>query len=208
MEPASRLGFNLVVMELQNHGRSERHSGGSSWGCWEKYDVIAVLNDLKRIYPEKEVMITGTSMGTISTTMAAIADPSAFSNVRTLVYESPIGNLLELQGNVAKSIGIPDSLRDLMSQSALLLSKFRVDYDLYQCLATEPGKTVEIPTLIMASMEEYKAPHSWDFINNLPLHSNRKVLSLKRGSHSAYWNYEPLVFEKNIKDFWQQHGKP
>lgn len=202
---AQRLGFRLVVMELQNHGKSQRHREGSSWGCREKWDVISVLKDVQNRYPESSVLITASSMGTISTTQAAMTSPDAFSSVKALVYESPISSVSYTFRSAGRMLALPESITEFMLDLTLDLAKTRSSIDFKSCFPDPKSHFVDIPTLLLVSEQEYRKTALRMQFRDYPYHRWLEIYPLPRGTHSAYWNYQPEVFEHSIKRFWQQN---
>jgi pimeloyl-ACP methyl ester carboxylesterase len=196
-----------VLIELQNHGRSARHSRGASWGCQERWDVIAVLNQLEQTYPAAPILLAATSMGTIASTQAAITSPATFAPVRAMVYESPVSLIDSLFSGVGQRLDLNDSTINKAYKFLTTLSQLRTDVDFAKCAKRLRAKNrqVEIPTLLQISATEYELPAERSFFDTYPFHSRVQVKVYKRGSHSAYWNYQPEEFEVDLENFWQRH---
>ncbi|MFW7379116.1 MAG: alpha/beta hydrolase [Oligoflexus sp.] len=206
LEAADRLGFRLLLIELQNHGRSARHSAGAAWGCREKWDMLAILEQIKSLYPQAPTMVTATSMGTAVTTQAAIENPEAFSQVKALIYESPVSSPNFILEMWKKTKGFSDGFTQIFWAGLTELAKFRSPVDFDQCHheLTASARMVEIPTLLQLSMDEHKSAEIREMFDTYPKHQHIEVKVYPRGTHSAFWNYQPAEFEADILKFFQQ----
>lgn len=206
LESSERLGFRLVIVEPQNHGQSDRHSGGSSWGCEEKYDLAAVLEDISQRYPKAPILITASSMGTAITTHTALAFPELFSNVKALVYESAVSSPIFVLKMWKIGDGHSESFSQNLYDTLIMTSKLRTDVDLDGCFQSfvKNPKTVDIPTLIQLSLEEHPKKEIRELFKSYPHHTNIRTVEYPQGIHAAFWNYQPEQFEEDIKNLWQE----
>ena len=196
--PAERFGMRLFIVELANHGMSQRIDGGSSWGCQEKWDIIAAINTIRRMYPDNEIVITATSMGTLVATEAALEDPHRFENVRGFAFESPIPDLKTLHDLLSEryaafKYGFPSF------NSLAFLSLWRSPIDFRTCFHLD--RKVEKPLLVFLSETEFPSRYSKNKISQNLRFSKIETTILPKGSHSAYWNYNPGQFERTLRGF-------
>lgn len=200
-EAAARLGFRLMMVELLNHGKSQRVGGGTSWGCKEKYDIISALQQILHLYPEAKILVTATSMGTLAVTEAALMEGTSWQSVKGVVFESPIPDLHTLYTLLAKRFPLPMSM--FPSYDGLLsLASLRSDTDFKRCFQmTKKSKT---PLLIMLSEFEYPEPSLRELVISKTRFEQITTVQFPRGNHSAYWNYQPEEFEKEIGDFYRR----
>jgi pimeloyl-ACP methyl ester carboxylesterase len=198
---ARRAGFQLALLELQNHGGSERHSSGSSWGCREKFDLFAALTYLHKQWPGKPILLTGTSMGTMTITQAALTRPEAFQAVRGIIYESPLSTLDNLSDRICHNSGWPCYFA--FRQLAPFFAKLRTDTKFDSCFASHAPPT-EIPTELWLSHEEYRSPKQITLASDMPGHRNVSVHMFLRGTHSAYYSYNPEALEAALLEFWNK----
>jgi pimeloyl-ACP methyl ester carboxylesterase len=111
---ASRLGFQLVVMDLSNHGLSDHNGLGASYGCREQHDVVAVLNALKEQFPGRKILMHGTSMGSMAAlNAAALVMPKeaaeAEKTILAFALENPIPSVEQLVLSTPKKPNVPQS---------------------------------------------------------------------------------------------------
>ncbi|HET9237813.1 MAG TPA: alpha/beta hydrolase [Oligoflexus sp.] len=196
---ARRAGFELMLLELQNHGGSDRHSQGSSWGCREKFDLFAALNYLQSRWPGKPILLSGTSMGTMTITQAVLTRPELFQSVRGIIYESPLSTFSNLTDRVCLKMG--SVCYFVFGKIVPAFAKLRTDTDFDSCFASHAAPTA-IPTELWLTQEEFKTPEQIALASDMPGHANVSVRIFPRGTHSAYYSYNPEDVEKALQEFW------
>ncbi|HYX32516.1 MAG TPA: alpha/beta fold hydrolase [Oligoflexus sp.] len=201
---ARREGFQLLLLELQNHGGSERHSQGSSWGCREKFDLLAALDYVQKTWPQKPILLSGTSMGTMTITQAALTRPDAFQSVRGIIFESPLSTFANLSERFCGKTGAVCGF--VFKKVIPLLTPLRTDTDFHSCFR-HPDPPTDIPTELWLSHEEFKTPEHIELASEMPGHRNVKVYIFSKGTHSAYYGYNPDDFENALRTFWQSVNK-
>jgi pimeloyl-ACP methyl ester carboxylesterase len=216
-DAAHRLGFKLMMLELQNHGGSDRHPQGASWGCRERWDLIATMDYINNRYPSSEVLITATSMGTLTVTEAILTQPESFDKVRGLIYESPISSFDNVLERICFKWSQRDFCKSLWHGLIFGLSHWRTDVDLASCHQPDMLKT-GIPTMLWLSEEEYPTAAIRELSQQLPRHTQVRTTVYPRGSHSAYYGSQPERTEEDIREFWMsvprtlssepKHAKP
>ena len=198
---ARRAGFQLMLLELQNHGGSERHSQGSSWGCREKFDLFAALAYLQKQWPGKPILLSGTSMGTMTITQAVLTRPEAFQLVQGIIYESPLSTFNNLSDRVCLKMG---SVCQLVFRKILpAFASLRTDTDFDHCFASHDAPTA-IPTELWLTHDEFKTPEQIALASDMPGHSKANVRVFQHGTHSAYYGYSPEEVENALQEFWNK----
>lgn len=96
-----KAGYNLVLFDLRNHGKSDKAK--SSMGYCEKNDVSAAVNFLQS-KGMKHIGVFGVSMGA-STAIQAMANDT---RIKAGVFEAGFANLGDLLAEIAKrDFGLP-----------------------------------------------------------------------------------------------------
>jgi pimeloyl-ACP methyl ester carboxylesterase len=198
---AQRAGFQLALLELQNHGGSDRHGQGSSWGCREKFDLFAALAWLQKQWPGKPILLSGTSMGTMTITQAVLSRPEAFLSVRGIIYESPLSTFKNLSDRVCHRKAWPCDF--IFREGALFFAKLRTNTDFETCFASTEDPT-GIPTELWLSQQEFKGDEQIKLASDMPGHRNVSVRLFPRGTHSAYYSYNPEAVEQALQEFWRK----
>jgi hypothetical protein len=202
---AERLGFQLVVMELSNHGESDTNGKGAAYGCRESADVAAVVRDLAQRYPKRELLIYATSMGTMAT-LNAMPQFNVHPRLRGLVLENPIPALDQVLKQHPRR---PRWFPDLLLDGAVTMAGWRAGYNFKRCAPAQIIPSATYPVWIpMAAQDELVAVSLAEKVYQLwPPHLPRKITVYPHGVHAAVWNGQPHAFERDLSQFWQQAQK-
>lgn len=203
---ASRLGFQLVAMDLSNHGLSDHNGLGASYGCREKDDVLAVLEALKAQFPGRKILLHATSMGSMASINAAgvfLPQETAATErtVLALALENPIPSVRELVLSTPKK---PPSPQAFINVGVWLAERRgRVQFDTCEPIASAPK--INVPTYIFNSVnDDIVAPEvSRKIADAIPKEHVFKVRVFTKGAHSTVWNGNPTEVEQDLADLWK-----
>ncbi|HEY9841669.1 MAG: alpha/beta hydrolase [Candidatus Sericytochromatia bacterium] len=199
---ARRLGFELVLMELSNHGLSDDDGQGAAFGCREEADLVAVVADLTRREPKRPILIFGSSMGAMTIADAA-KDLQPFSrNVRGVVLENPQSSLRDMLGLYGAKMHLPDFHTDLVTW----LAGLRAGQDYAVCAPTERLRDLSYPALVSISEKDFMVP-VWmakKVFDHLPAGYPHQYKQYPYGEHGAVWNGQPERYEADLLAFWRQ----
>ncbi|MBF2053716.1 MAG: alpha/beta fold hydrolase [Candidatus Sericytochromatia bacterium] len=195
---ARRLGFELAVMELRNHGVSGNNGAGATYGCREKEDVLAVVADLLKDQPERSIYLWGTSMGSMSILNAAPELQQRFPRWRAVVLENPPSSLREVMEE--RSPGYPGLLYDW----TLALTSWRAGVDFESCAPVALAPKLQVPALVTVAEHDTLTPP--DMVKKvyaaLPDTGQHRFIRYPHGAHAAVWNGQPERYEADMLAFW------
>jgi pimeloyl-ACP methyl ester carboxylesterase len=119
------LHANVLLFDLRGHGDSDGHT--VSFGYWEKLDVLAAVDYLRRARPEqaREVIGLGVSMGASALILAAAEVEPPFD---ALVADSSFASAVELTDQVLSIFPAP--LRALLAAPGVPLASLHAGCDL------------------------------------------------------------------------------
>lgn len=202
---AARLGFQLVVMDLSNHGLSDHNGRGASYGCREQYDVVAVLNALKAQFPGRKILLHGTSMGSMAALNAAgtVLPQEATEPEKTILavaLENPIPSVEQLVLSTPKKPNVPQGFITL----GVWLAEKRGQVDFKSCQPVQSAPRLSVPTYIYNSTnDDIVAPEvSRQIADAAPQDKVFRVKVYNKGAHSTVWNGNPAEVEQDFKDLW------
>ena len=203
VEAARRMGFQLVSMDLSNHGLSAKNGKGAAYGCREDSDIVAVFDDLTKRFPNRKLYLHATSMG-------AMALANAFPNLmahaarRSIVaasLENPISSVRDIVLHSPATPAVPEFFLD----AALALSGFRAGYNFESCKPIDSVKYVQVPILVQWSVLDDLVPKFLidKFMNEIPANVPSKLTIFEKGGHSAVWNSDPDAYESQTVENWK-----
>ncbi|PKL76924.1 MAG: hypothetical protein CVV27_07785 [Candidatus Melainabacteria bacterium HGW-Melainabacteria-1] len=196
---ARRMGFRLAVLELRNHGISDNDGFGAGYGCREAKDVLAVAKALMQRYPQSQLLIWGSSMGSMSILNAA-AELEQFPKVRALVIENPPTSLREVV-EVSFAPGRPKPLYD----AVLAMASFRSQVDYGRCAPISLTPQLQLPAFVTVAQADSLTPVSMveKVYQSLPTGKGHQFKIYPHGDHAAIWNGQPKTYEADILAFWR-----
>lgn len=199
---AKRLGFELIIMELSNHGHSDDDGTGAYFGCREGDDVITVLKELQRTDPERPILLYGSSMGAMTIANASAQLDAFRPQLKAVVLENPQSNLRDMLGIYADKMHAPSIHVDLV----IWLTGLRGGYDYTRCAPTVRLKQLTLPAWVTISEKDFLVP-VWmakKVYDHLPPGYPHVYGQYPHGDHSGIWNGQPERYEADLKRFWQQ----
>ncbi|MBT9544905.1 MAG: alpha/beta hydrolase [Candidatus Sericytochromatia bacterium] len=196
---AERMGFQLISMEMRNHGISDHNQAGVSYGCKEKEDVKAVLSALQKDFPQRPILLWGSSGGSMAILNAAPSLPSQFPQVKALLVESPSSSLRDVAES--KSPGLPPWLYE----TAIGIAGMRAGVKFQDCAATTLAPEVKLPTWVVVNQEDPLTPPWMAKKIHAALPAALRSLTIyPHGGHEAVWNGQPEPYEADLRKFWEQ----
>lgn len=201
---ASRLGFQLVAMDLSNHGRSSRNGKGAAYGCREQLDVVAVVDDLKARYPGRDIYLHATSMGAMAVANALprlMADDSQ-RRIVALSLENPIPSVREIVTESPYRPPVPDGLIDV----GLAIAGWRAGFNFESCKPSDTVRFARVPVLVQWSEKDDLVTRSLTnaFMAALPADVPHVLEIFPGGGHSAVWNGDPERYEAQTRANWRE----
>lgn len=201
---AKRAGFRLVSAEYVNHGLSDHDGKGAAYGCKESDDVVAVVKAVLARYPGSDVLITASSMGTMALALAEakIAAADHEGRIKAFALENPPTTVRDLASSVGIGARLPKALIDLTLSHAAE----RAGYNFEECSPMAAYSRFSHPTLVQhAATDELLPPSMGERVYAaLPSQIPKHFALYPKGSHSAVWNAQPDLFEKDLMDFFAQ----
>lgn len=199
---ASRLGFQLVAMELQNHGLSGNNAKGAAYGCRENSDVVAVFDALTQKYPSRDIFITASSMGSMAVANAAaqLMSPEYSQQLVAVSLESPIPSVKRIVFESPQTPKAPSALLN----AGIYLAGLRAGQNFQSCSPTDGLKFLMVPTLVQHAKPDDLVPETLakaEF-DALPENSLNRFKVYARGAHSTAWNGNPEEFESDLLSIW------
>jgi len=199
---AERMGFQLIAMEMRNHGISDHNQAGVSYGCKEKNDVKAVLSALQKDFPKSPILLWGSSGGSMAILNAAPSLPSEFPQVKALLVESPSSSLRDVAES--KSPGLPPWLYE----TAIGIAGMRAGVKFQDCAATTLAPQVQLPTWVVVNKADPLTPPWMAKKIHAALPAALRSLTIyPHGGHEAVWNGQPEQYEADLEKFWKQNVK-
>ena len=188
-------GFNAVIYDHRRHGQS----GGktSSYGYYEKYDLEAVINELKiREGEDVSFGIHGESMGAATALLYAgsIRDDAAF-----YIVDCPFSTFRDqLSYRIKKDMHIPAWM--IISIGGLFL-KLREGYRIKDVSPLSVINNIRKPILFIHSEHDPFIPATMTKQLFEASIAPKQLFIAKNGAHAQSYNENPQEYEQAIDGF-------
>jgi len=192
-------GYNLVLFDLRNHGKSDKAKSGM--GYYEKNDVVAAVNFLQS-KGFKNIGVFGVSMGA-STAIQAMAKDT---RIQAGVFEAAFANLSDELAEIAKrDFGLP---RFPLINAVMWVYSMRLFAD---ANAINPedfiGNISPRPIFIIhCDNDDYISYHHGQRI--FAKAKEPKIMwTAHCTKHARAWQSNPQEAEKRVVDFYKKYIK-
>lgn len=200
---ARRLGFQLITFDLSNHGISGNNGQGAAYGCREQEDVLTVVKEALRRYPGRDLMLTGTSMGTMAIANAAdqlLALPEA-KQIVAIQFENPPSSLRDTVAFHRDGQGAPGFVLD----GVVWLAGLRSGHDYTACAPVRQVADLLRPVLVHQAESDtiVSVDMARKVFAALPPGLPHQFKLYPHGKHAAVWNGQPEAYERDLAALWQ-----
>ncbi len=185
-------GYDLLLVDLRNHGLSQNHPP-VTMGVEEHADVVAALEWADDTWDE--ILVFGTSMGSIASLLAVHVAVGDGMNISGLIMDSSFSDPVAVMNNNFEKNSIVQPWRYLIVQ---YLTKLRSNIDQFpDILDTLQG--LKVSTLIAHGSADVEAPLSF-LLEVDDLGNDHIVTSMIRdGEHSKL--YEHPSYNEVLQEF-------
>lgn len=177
-------GFNVLAYDQRSS--NENTAQYTTFGYWEKFDLIDYLNYVKQQAPSKKIGLWGVSFGG-ATAGLALGYENTQSKVDFAILDSPVSSMEWMieQEMEKMDIGIPVSY---MTWWGNLANKMKFDFTYKDVDVPSAMKNVSIPLLIVNSTQDEMTPEFMgkDIYDALP-EGNKELWTLDDSEHADVW---------------------
>jgi fermentation-respiration switch protein FrsA (DUF1100 family) len=178
-------GYNVITYDQRSSG--ENVAEKTTFGYWEKYDIIDCIKYAKDFAKDKKIGVWGESFGG-ATAVQAVAFENVQEDIAFLALDCPVSNMEWMISDQMKSmeIGIPI---EYMMWCGNIINSFRLGFSYNEADAAKEAHKIRIPTLVINSEIDKVTPYFMgkDIYDNLA--STKKSLwTVKDSKHVGMWN--------------------
>ncbi len=193
-------GFNILMPDYRNHGKSGIDKAGLSFGLRESLDGIAAVEWLIDTQSIDHIGLVGASLGSAT----ALITASKSDRVGALVLQSTGYNFAQLYKNVMPFL--PDYFAYNAARMLLLLTGVAVSDALnlnYPLLAA--ARELSIPVLFVhGSEDQIVKPREAKYLYGV-VHSPKQFWLIEGMGHETATNKEPQRYPLKVAQFFKQN---
>ncbi len=177
-------GYNVITYDQRSSG--ENIAAKTTFGYWEKYDLIDCLEYAKGLTKAKKIGVWGESFGG-ATAIQAVAYEDIQTDIAFLVLDCPVSSMEWMVAEEMKSmdLGIP---LDYIVWCGSLMNKLELGFSYQEVDSAAIAKAIHIPTLVLNSEADKVTPYFMgrDIYDNLT--STKKDLwTVTDSEHVGLW---------------------
>lgn len=178
-------GYNVITYDQRSSG--ENIAEKTTFGYWEKYDIIDCIKYAKDFAKDKKIGVWGESFGG-ATAIQAVAFENVQDDIAFLALDCPVSNMEWMISEEMKGmeIGIPI---EYMMWCGNIVNNFRLGFSYNEADAAKEARKIHIPTLIINSEIDKVTPYFMgkDIYDNLAS-TNKTLWTVKDSKHTGMWN--------------------
>lgn len=197
---ATKLGYNVIVVDERAHGKSGGHT--ITFGIKERYDCLAWAEyAAKRFGPDIPVFLTGVSMGAATVLMAS--ELPLPSNVAAIIADCPYSSPGEIIRKVSADVKLPPALAyPFVVIGALFFGKFK----LWESSPVKAVSRTRIPILLIHGDDDRFVPCEMSLkIYDACSGISERVVFPGAGHALSYFT-DPELYERTVRDFLKLSG--
>lgn len=198
------MGYDVITFDQRssNENTAER----TTYGYWEKYDVIDLIDYAEKKYPGINIGIWGTSFGG-ATAIQAVASLDDQSKIDFMILDCPLGNVeYMISAEMDKmNTGIPT---DYMLWLGNMINKQKLGFSYEDANSINIAKKVNVPSLIINSKADEMTPFFMgeEIYNNINC-DNKEIWTVDDSEHACIWEDYTDEYKLEMDEFISSSGK-
>ena len=193
-------GYNVLTYDQRSS--NENTAQYTTFGYWEKYDLIDYIDYVHSYAPEQVIGVWGTSFGG-ATAGLAMGEKDVERKVDFLILDCPVSDMKWMveEGMRKMDIGLPISY---MTFCGNVINKIKLGFGYDDANVCNEISDIEIPVLIINSKADTVTPQFmgqeiYDSIQNEDI---KMIWTVTDSEHTEMWlDYNQEYIEK-VQDLW------
>lgn len=188
------------VITFDQRSSNENTAERTTYGVWEKYDVIDLINYARELYPDIRIGLWGTSFGGATAIQAAVYNNTQ-DTLDFIILDCPLGNAeyMITQELEKMNTGIPT---DYMLWLGDIITNQKLGFSFADANAIEKAKDIHIPTLVINSEADELTPYFMgkDIYENISS-EKKSVFTVTDSKHACIWEDHTDEYKSRMDDF-------
>lgn len=191
-------GYNVITYDQRS--TNENTAQYTTFGYWEKYDLIDWVNYVEQQAPGQKIGIWGASYGG-ATAGLAVAYEDIGEKVNFLILDCPVSSMewMVVQEMKTMDIGIPVSYMKWCGNS---VNKLKLGFTYQDADVAAAMRDVKTPVLVINSQTDSVTPYFMgkDIYDALP-ESNKGIWTVEDSEHCEIWLNYNQEYRNKIEGF-------
>ena len=198
------MGYDVITFDQRssNENTAER----TTYGYWEKYDVIDLIDYAEKKYPGIIIGIWGTSFGG-ATAIQAVASLDDQSKIDFMILDCPLGNVEYMISAEMDKMNTGIST-DYMLWLGNMINKQKLGFSYEDANSINIAKKVNVPSLIINSKADEMTPFFMgeEIYNNINC-DNKEIWTVDDSEHACIWEDHTDEYKLEMDEFISSSGK-
>lgn len=190
--------YNVITYDQR--ASNENTAKYTTFGYWEKYDLIDCLNYAKEQAPNQKILIWGASFGG-ATAGLALGYEGIEEKVDGLILDCPVSSMEWMIGQEMKAMdaGIPT---EYMTWCGNIVNKMKLGFTYKDADVAESMKVVKIPILIINSELDTVTPNFMGAdIYDAVQGENKEIWTVNDSQHCEIWIDHNQMYREKLDNF-------
>lgn len=191
-------GYNVITYDQRSTNENEAQY--TTFGYWEKYDLIDWINYVKEHAPEQNLGIWGASFGG-ATAGLALGYENIDENVNFLILDCPVSSMKWMVEKEIENmeIGIPVSY---LTWCGNMVNKLKLGFTYEDADVSDSMKDVKTPVLIINSKQDSVTPYFMGKdIYQAIISENKEIWTVDSSKHCEIWLDHNQEYCNKIESF-------
>lgn len=190
-------GYNVITYDQRSSG--ENTAGKTTFGYWEKYDLIDCINYAKETAPGKKIGVWGESFGG-ATAVQAVACGDTQEDVAFLILDCPVSSMEWMVEEEMKGmdLGIPVAY---MTWCGNVVNYLELGFSYKDVDSAQIAGKIHIPTLVINSEADNTTPYFMgrDIYDSLAA-QKKELWTVPDSGHVGMWEDYNEEYRSRILD--------
>ena len=196
------MGYNVITFDQRS--TNENTAKYTTFGYWEKYDVMDLLDYVEGYSPEQKIGIWGASYGG-ATAGLALGYEKMDERIDFLILDCPVSNMKWMVEEEMRSMDIGIHV-SYMTWCGNIMNKLKLGFTYQDTDAADAMKDVKTPVLVINSKTDSVTPYFMgEDIYDAVSANNREIWTVDDSEHCEIWLDYNQEYRDRIDDFLKKY---
>lgn len=188
-------GYNVISYDQRSSG--DNYAKLSTFGYWEKYDLIDCIDYAKENYPEAEIVVWGESFGG-ATAILAVAHEDVQKDISALILDCPVSSMTYMIEQSMREMNIPLPMEYLIF-CGNFVNERKLGFGYEDADGITAIEKIQVPTLIFNSKADKITPEFMgkDLYDHLAA-DQKELYTSESSAHIEIRNHERDAYIEKI----------
>lgn len=191
-------GYNVITYDQRSSG--ENLAQRSTFGFWEKFDLIDCISYAKEHAPKADIVVWGESFGG-ATAILGVAQEEVQRDISALILDCPVSSMASMISAELEKMDLPVPTSYLLA-CGNLVNQLKLHFAYEDADCTAAAAKITVPTLIFNSKADQITPEfmGQDIYDHLAS-QQKELFTSETSAHIEIRNHERDTYVEKILGF-------